>query len=331
MKSDRKIEAILEKLGIAQEDVTPLTGDASARRFFRLPLSGAEERPSAILIVFPEETDEEEIVRYALMDENLAAVRLPVPALDEVNPREGYIVAEDCGDELLQDSIRRRNPLPLYRQAIDMIVTMQQEVSPAVARLNPPFDEEKFAGELNFFLDHTIRGYLGAAISAEEQAAFRVFFLSVCREALAQEKVFCHRDYHSRNLLVQGARLRIVDFQDGRLGPYTYDLVSLLEDPYAELPAAPRDELKCYYLLRRFPRRGKNFPGDFQRDYDMMAVQRLLKAAGTYGYMAVEKGKDGYAKHIPAVFERVGEILTGYPELLGLKELLEKYAVFKAR
>ena len=142
---------------------------------------GEKERSSAVLIVFPEETDEEEIVRYALMAENLAAVRLPVPALDEVNPGKGYIVAEDCGDELLQDVIRTGDPAPLYRQAVDLIVAMQEDVSAAVARLNPPFDEVKFIGELDFFLAHTIEGYCKAGINEDDRAAFRTYFQAVSR------------------------------------------------------------------------------------------------------------------------------------------------------
>lgn len=325
MKFDPEIELILDRLEINSEDVFSLVGDASARRFFRLATPRYDDNQTAILIVFPKEAGKAEVERYLRMAEGLLLARLPVPKVYQVNSRERYIVVEDGGAELLQDLIRHRNPIPLYRQAIDLIVDMRARISPAIAGLNPPFDQATFLRELDFFLTYALEGYYGADLGATSRTAFRDFFLTICRESLIQPRVFCHRDYHSRNLLVPTGRLMMIDFQDGRLGPYTYDLVSLLEDPYAALESGLRDEMKRYYLSLRSRAQEDNYSGDFYRDYDMMSIQRLLKAAGTYGYMFMEKGKSWYAEHLPEVLQRVDDILEKYHKLWGLRELLKKF------
>lgn len=325
MNYDRRIEGILDELGVSPGDTDALAGDASARRFFRVHFSRKNGGKTVVLVVFPDEGGEEEVARYGQMAEELGGAGLPVPKVERNNPQEGYMIIEDCGDELLQHAIRESDPLPLYQQAIDLIVRMQERVSPETAEINPPFDEEKFTWELDFFLTHTLEGYYGAEIGASARAAFQDFFRAICREVLSQPRTFCHRDYHSRNLLLEDGKLRIVDFQDGRLGPYTYDLVSLLEDPYAGLEDELREQLRAYYYVIR-PRALKAiFSDDFKRDYDMMSLQRLLKAAGTFGYMFMEKGKRWYVEYLPAVFQAVNEILSNYPELEGLEELLKKY------
>lgn len=316
---------ILNQLKLNPEEVFPLAGDASARRFFRLEPFACENKKSAVLIVFPGGTNPAEIDRYIRMAGGLALARIPVPEIYRFDYREGYIVVEDCGNELLQNAIARRTPSPLYRQAVDLIVEMQERVSSVTGRLNPPFNEEKFLGELNFFLTHTLEGYYGAKLGAGDRAEFQNVSLLICRAGLGQARVFCHRDYHSRNLLVQDDSLRIIDFQDGRIGPYTYDLVSLLEDPYAGLEPDIRKEMKEYYLSLRNHKKKNIFFGDFYRDYDMILIQRLLKAAGTFGYMFQEKKKPEYLKYLPVVFRRVDAVLEKYQEYQELRRLLSKY------
>jgi hypothetical protein len=272
-------------------------------------------------VVFPEGTDEEELVRYTGTAHLLREAGLPVPGVYR-RSKEALLV-EDCGDELLQDSIRKRDPLPLYREAVDLILRMQDRVD-AGAALNPPFDEEKFTRELEFFLDQTVSGFFAEKIDAAERTDWRRIFRILAREPLQQPRVFCHRDFHSRNLLLEKEGLRIIDFQDGRAGPLTYDLVSLLEDPYVSLSPRLREELKTYFQDRLGPRREK-FDGEFRRGYDIMALQRLLKAAGTFGFQAAKKGKHQYAAHLPAALNRAGEIMSAYPEFESFGEKLAKY------
>ena len=318
-------------MGSSTGMVTPLAGDASARRFFRVGAQPLGRGKSCVLILFPLPA-RKEILRYLLQSICLQKAGLPVPELYQSGLESGFLLVEDCGDDHLQGAV---SSLPyedlrgLYFMALDLLLKMQKEIVPERYPDSPAthmaFDRKTFNRELQHFLTHTIEGYYKAGISPEERDAFGGYFSLVCREVISQPMVYCHRDYHSRNLMVSGGSLRLIDFQDARMGPYTYDLVSLLEDPYADLSPELRCDLKAYYLDQLASRVVKNITKDFNRDYDMMSIQRLLKAAGTFGYMFMEKGKPGYIEYLAPVFRRVKEIMAGYPALTGLNILLKKY------
>lgn len=252
------------------------------------------------------------------------------PEIFRLDPARGCIFLEDCGDDLLQNVVSGSHPArveQLYREALEQLLRMQEEITPETAPDCPAWEHnftgKKFKAELDYFLEETLRGYYGREITPPDQKAFQRFFSIIAEQASSQPRVFCHRDYHSRNLLVMGERLRVVDFQDGRGGPYTYDPASLLNDPYVELPAALKTRLRRYYFSRCPVGKDKKF--EFKRDFAIMTVQRLLKAAGTFGYMSSREGKDSYAVYLPRTFKAVEAALTKLPELAGMERLLKKY------
>lgn len=314
--------------------ITPLAGDASSRRFFRLSLPPETGPDTAILILFPPgHTQEADL--YSRMSESLRQAEVPVPELLQKDIQQGYLLTEDCGDRLLQEIAnnkriaRNGETEVLYRQAIDLLILMQKNLRPEKApdcpALRIGFDESTFLRELNFFLIHTVEGYYNKKISVADREDFRKLFLAICREALTQPRTFCHRDYHSRNLLVRDGRIRIIDFQDARMGPYTYDLVSLLHDPYVNLPHTAKEALAAYYQHNRLRMRDEIWGENFPRDCAIMSIQRILKAAGTYGYMYVKKGKRGYVGYLPTALRNARDILRHYSEFSKLRTLLEKY------
>ena len=186
---ETRLKKVLLSMGLASATLTPLAGDASQRRFFRV--AGPAGGPSAVLVLFPEGTGEEEVVSYTGTAHLLRETGLPVPGIYRRTP--GALLVEDCGDELLQEAVRTRDPFPLYREAVDLIGEIQSLV-PAAAALNPPFDEEKFIWELEFFLTHTVSGFFGEKLTAAEQREWRKFFSVLAREPLSQPRAFCHRD-----------------------------------------------------------------------------------------------------------------------------------------
>ncbi len=326
-------ESIARELKVPVEELIsePLAGDASSRRFFRLTLPEKAGSRTAVLVVFPPQ-DRDGTGRYCRIGDCLKEAGLPVPELLRRNIGEGWLLAEDCGDLLLQAVAGRaleREIEPLYRQAIDLLVLMQEKLRPedfpGCPALEYGFDEKTFLRELVFFLDYTVEEYYGRKIAPSDREEFRKLFLAISRESLSQPRSFCHRDYHSRNLLVREGKVRIIDFQDARLGPYTYDLVSLLHDPYVTLSDALKETLKDYFQRVRAEAIGGIEGRNLSRDCDIMTVQRILKAAGTYGYLAVEKGKKGYVGYLPAALKTVKDILRRYPEFSKLRSLLEKY------
>ena len=138
-------------------------------------------------------------------------------------------------------------------------------------------------------------------------------------EELANEpRVLCHRDYHSRNLMVTNGELYIIDFQDARMGPDTYDLVSLLKDSYVDLPDALFDR-----LIKQFVEsiRGGHFE-TFRARFDTMAMQRNLKALGTFGYQATTRANPVYAQYVPRTLRYVRENLARRSKFARLGEVL---------
>ncbi len=326
---DRRMSAILNKLEISIDQAAALAGDASSRRFYRV--ESPQEAASRILVVFPEPFVGE-IERYFQISFTLDEAGLPVPEIFLRNKKLGFLLVEDCGDFTLQKaalSLPGEAVSPLYLQAIELLTNFQKKLIPSrypdCPALRFSFDLTTFGRELDFFLTHTLQGYYRGRIPTTDRDRFADFFRIICLRALDQPHVFCHRDYHSRNLLLHRDKLRLIDFQDARLGPYSYDLVSIVHDPYVNLRDDLRNLLLLHYYQRR-PRPDEKISLDrFHRDCDMMSLQRLLKAAGTYGFMTVEKNREWYGKHLPATFQTVFDILDRYPELGGLKELLGKY------
>src|SRR5204863_8597652 len=123
--------------------------------------------------------------------------------------------------------------------------------------------------------------YRGVMLGAEQRQALREEFADIVRELASEPPVLCHRDYHSRNLMLHESQLYIIDFQDARMGPDTYDLVSLLRDSYVDLPEQTVDELMAYFLALKGVRETED---TFRQRFHLMALQRNLKALGTFGY-----------------------------------------------
>jgi len=331
-KTDPRLEAVFGELKIQPDQTVALAGDASARRFFRLRNFRGRES-SSILIIFPSPF-KEDIRRYRGVASALHQAGLPVPEIYRADEEAGFILTEDCGDLLLEKAAASFSPdrfVPLYIRALDLLITMQTTLTPQAypdcPALQFSFTAEQFRWELDFFRLHTLVGFYGAVPTGGDKTTLDKFFNLLAAGAVNQPAVFTHRDYHSRNLLIDESEndLRIIDYQDARIGPYTYDLVSILYDPYVNLKEETREQLFLYYYRSRPRTAGKISLDRFHRDCDMMSLQRLLKAAGTYGYMTVEKNRGWYGKHLPAVFKTVKKILEKYPELRKPGKIVEKY------
>ena len=132
--------------------------------------------------------------------------------------------------------------------------------------------------------------------------------------------MLCHRDYHSRNLMLHGGRLYLIDFQDARLGLDTYDLVSLLRDSYVDLTERDVEDLVAYFLaLKGAPAGGAS---EFRRRFDVMALQRNLKALGTFGYQTAVRGNPVYIQYIPRTLRYAKDNLARHPRFERLRRVL---------
>ena len=300
-----------------------LSGDASTRRYYRL--TGPHGQSILALHLEPFEA---ETLPFTVMRNLMAGWGIPVPAiLDQDGPR-GILVLEDLGDLTLQEALRGASAAQredFYRVAVDQIVTLQREAARGPQRaacFHVAFDIEKLAWELHYFLKHFLEGHRGANLSVEDRSVLSEGFHRLSEEIASWPRVLCHRDYHSRNLMVRGDTLVWIDFQDARMGPATYDLVSLLRDSYVDVEDDFLEE-------RTEEFRQKAMPGEhrevFRRRFDLMSVQRNLKALGTFGYQASVKGNRVYLPYIPRTLASARRNLSRHPELGPLWRVLANH------
>jgi aminoglycoside/choline kinase family phosphotransferase len=241
----------------------------------------------------------------------------------------GIFLFDDFGDGALQDVNSRVDAgerTRLYRSAIDEMLKIQV-VGTALRRdcvaFHRYFDVEKLMYEMDFFLEHTVKGFFKASMDEEKERALRKRLESLCGYIAALPPVLNHRDFHSRNLMVTDRRLGVIDFQDARMGPCQYDLVSLLKDSYVTLDDALRRELTEYYLFRSAAAGFEWYDKkEFMRNLDLVGLQRNLKACGTFGFMATVRGNDRYVSCLAPTFRYVTECAVRYPLAGEIVELL---------
>jgi N-acetylmuramate 1-kinase len=186
------------------------------------------------------------------------------------------------------------------------------------------FDVDKLTWELEFFVKHFVEGYRGASLAPAEREALGREWRVIVEELAAEPRVLCHRDYHSRNLMLHDESLYIIDFQDARMGPDTYDLASLLRDSYVDITDRDLDELIAYFLAFTGPAGGAG-ANEFRRRFDLMALQRNLKALGTFGYQTMTRRNPVYIQYMPRTLRYARTNLEKYPRFARLRELLAKH------
>jgi aminoglycoside/choline kinase family phosphotransferase len=325
---DPRISQYLDEIGLASHvtQVVPLTGDASDRRYFRVRLRAD---PSIVLALHAGAID------YATMPfvsiaRLMSQVPLPVPAILHHSDALGMLGLQDLGDVTLQAHLGAASPdehAALYRQAVTFVAELQRRgeelQSAAYPSYHIAFDVEKLTWELEYFAKHYLVAYRGAVLSPAQRDALRDEWASIVTELAAEPRVLCHRDYHSRNLMLHDGSLYIIDFQDARMGPDTYDLVSLLRDSYVDLGSSHVDELIAFFrALKGHTRSTAAETSEFRRRFDLMALQRNLKALGTFGFMATARGNPVYIQYIPRTVNYVKANLAKYPRFARLTGLL---------
>jgi hypothetical protein len=321
-----RIDAYLRRSGLIARGprVVPLTGDASDRRYYRILITDA---PSIVLSLYaaPFEFDRLSFVNVARLLEQMP---VPIPTVLGHADDIGVLALEDLGDVTLQAHLGAASPgehAALYRQAVALIATLQKRgaelASPDYTPYRVAFDVEKLTWELDFFIKHFIEAYRGVVIADPARVELRREFAAIVEELAAEPRVLCHRDYHSRNLMLHHEKLYIIDFQDARMGPDTYDLVSLLRDSYVDLPEQTVEELVAYFLA--LTGETANAAAEtFGRRFNVMALQRNLKALGTFGYQTTARRNPVYIQYIPRTLRYVRDNLEQLPRFWRVRELL---------
>jgi N-acetylmuramate 1-kinase len=326
-QTDRRLEQLQQWLsvlfGSRDFSVAPASADASFRRYFRVTRN---EQTWIAMDAPPEKENIEPYIRVANM---LVATGVNAPHILETNLAEGFLLNSDLGGRTYLAEIDGGGDADrLYHDAMDALVQIQANGREHAVQL-PPYDEALLRREMSLFPEWFCGKHLQLSLDAATTASLERVVDALVAEALAQPRVFVHRDYHSRNLMVGGGRLGanpgILDFQDAVYGPVTYDLVSLLRDCYVAWPIE-----RVHGWVARFREVAKAAGVDtgsdqkaFLRWFDFMGVQRHLKAIGIFARLWHRDGKPGYLKDIPRTLNYVRVVSGSYPELQFLRELID--------
>ena len=317
--------------------LTPLMADASTRRYFRVQWQppGTDKASSRVIMVCdpwpPGQTPD-----FVAVAQHLTACDVRAPAIEATAPELGWICLEDFGDRALADAWREADNaerLAWGQRALDVVVRMHtaatQRYDAACPAFQLAFDTPKLISELQHFRLHAIEGLWQHTLSADERQAFDSACLPLCAHLEAQPRYFCHRDYHGWNIMAMDKTVGILDFQDARMGPQPYDVASLLVDRRTPELLGPdlSAALIQYYLDRFEAESGQRVDRiAFNELFDLVAVQRCIKAVGTFAAMHVAHGRSQYLPYIEPTLRYIRPLLQRHALLAPLAARLSRYA-----
>ncbi len=302
---------------IQVKDLSPIPGDASARRYFRVTTN----ETSLIAVDAPPQTEKNPA--FVAVAKSMAAQGLRVPDVIQVDYEQGFLLLSDLGNTQLLSVLNERNVEQHYDQAFQDLIKLQTCSLDQDYQL-PHFDASFILEELNRFQDWYLDRHLNLTLSSKEQLLLQETYQFLIDQAVAQPQVFVHKDYHSRNLMLQAdGQLGILDFQDAVLGPLSYDLTSLLRDSYVQWPCEQvyRWVAEFWQLLPNQHRQSQSYE-QFQHQFDWIGLQRHIKNLGIFARLFRRDNKDNYLKDIPTLLDYVLKVSDRYPELRAFNNFL---------
>jgi len=257
------------------------------------------------------------LVHFLKIQQRLLNARVRVPQVFESSLELGFVLLEDFGSTHLLDILDEENQKLYYKKAIDEIVQIQQADATGLL----VYDREFLIFEMDLSIEWYLKKHLGVVLDSKAKVELQSLFGLIADDVLLQPQgVFVHRDFHSRNIMLDAnGKLGVIDFQDARSGAITYDLVSLLKDCYYEIGLEAREELVLYF------RDKKGLDADDKtilRWFDMMGLQRHIKILGIFTRLCYRDKKRQYLQDIPLTLRYIKEVALKYPALKALDKLL---------
>lgn len=303
--------------------LSPASADASFRRYFRVTFSANFAHKTLIVMDAPPQ--HEDCVSFLRVIKVFSAAKVHVPEVLAQNLEQGFLLLSDLDSTTYLEALGSDSSIAdrLYCDAVDALIRIQLASCSGVL---PDYDEALFLRELNLFPNWYLTKHLQVVLNLKQKAELDEGFMRILQNNLAQPKVFVHRDYHSRNLMVTTPNPGIVDFQDAVYGPITYDLVSLFKDAYI----CWDEERILDWIIRYWEKARKtglpvaeNFT-DFYRDFEWMGVQRHIKVLGIFARLCHRDGKNDYLRDMPLVMDYLRKTCERYHELNFLLVLLDE-------
>jgi len=317
---------ISHALGADSFEAIALAGDASSRRYMRIV--GSKE--TLILMIWEPFKDDG---RYPFLNvlNHFARHGVRVPEVRDKAPELGLVLLEDLGDLTLErkfwENQNQTLALPYYKQSLDELNKIHyaatRDTGSDCVAFQVEFNVEKLLWEMNYGLEHLVEKLCRISLSVSQKAEIQDNFTHICTELHAEPKCICHRDYHSRNIMLKHDKARIIDFQDARMGTIQYDLVSLLHDSYVDLNDSLRNEALEYYLSRAETARGSRIErSHFHSVFRLQMIQRCFKACGSFASFYNMREDLRYLKYLKPTIQKVIQALTPYPRYEPFKNLL---------
>lgn len=346
-KSARNIAGI----NSSSVSIDKIKGDASNRSYYRISFDQNKHTMILMELAEPEafKKAEEKVtvsaipvteLPYINILNHLSKCDVEVPKLFLYEKEKGLLFLEDLGDETLHERIERAGInacMEYYKKAIDELIKIHSCATRikdnGCIAFGRAFDTALLMWEFEHFIEYGIpvcrtgrEDAKGIKIPEDDRKAIRDIFYSISEKLAKEQRVFTHRDFHSRNLMIHNDNISVLDFQDALMGPCQYDLASLLRDSYIALPEEMIDELIEYYISKKKAvDSSKIDKNNFRELFDLMSIQRNLKAAGRFAYINSVKKNNFYLQFIPQTLGYVRKNLKRYTELNNLRELLGKY------
>lgn len=303
--------------------LTPLAGDASFRRYYRVIANGVSR------VVMDAPPKHENMTAFIKIGKLLTSAGVHTPEVYAVNDEHGFLLLEDLGDNLLLSLLTPDNADHLYKKALTTLIKIQR--CTIHETLLPHFDINHMQQELALFRDWFLQSYLNISLSAHDNLLLDKTFTLLTREIAKQPQLLIHRDYHARNLMLieqqdKQAEVGVIDFQDAMIGPYTYDLVSLLKDCYIQWP---REQViqwvnRFYQQLEAPSQRNMAV---FLRDFEWCGLQRHLKVLGIFCRLYLRDKKPQYLLDLPLTLHYTMACLESYPELNAFYQFMHNKVV----
>ncbi len=298
-------------------ELAPASADASFRRYFRATTAGGS------YIVMDAPPEHEDCRPYIHVARLFQAAGANTPEILAQDLEQGFLLLSDFGNTTYLAALNTDSADRLYRDANAALVRIQAASRPGEL---PVYNRELLLRELRLFPDWYLDRHLRCALTSDQRQVLEDSFAVILANNLAQPRVYVHRDWHSRNLMVTEPNPGVLDFQDAVFGPITYDLVSLYKDAYIDW----EEERVLDWVIRYWEAARKaGLPvhtdfADFYRDFEWMGVQRHLKVLGIFARLYHRDGKDGYLKDMPRVSHHLRRACERYGELHPLLRLLDE-------
>lgn len=318
MQASDKLKKWLKETLKQDVHLTAIPGDASKRYYFRV-LTTDKQAVAVDASLEPEMNR-----KFIRVTELFRRYQINVPEIIAQNDEDNFLIISDFGDTLFQEAVKTQPKTKLYHDALKSLI----EIHKVDASELPNFSDQLLQDEMNFFHDWYLQQHLNIELTAEEQECWKATCSYLIQSAIEQPQVCVHRDYHCRNLFfTQHNNPGIIDYQDAVQGPLTYDAVSLLRDCYIEWCPEQIESWLSEYIkdLQQTSLIDNSEIETFKTWFDLMGMQRHLKAIGIFARLSVRDNKPQYLQSIPRTLNYIYEVCHHYPALSSFKQIIEKH------